>query len=152
MKHLRQTFSALILLTLVSGCGNVINSNRLQSGGRTCTLIGVFALGVIVDLPAGVSPEGVRITARENTFSDTLEFNMSTATHQQGATYDYWHDNRIEYDVLEHQVTAALVGDRTGTYEVTVTHPTLATVVRSGIVITGDECHAHGESVAIELH
>jgi hypothetical protein len=115
---------------LAAGCESVTTSTR------ACTPNYVFGLHVdVVDSLTTAPPASALLIARSGAFVDSVGPEPSKLSYEGGPTY----------------LRLYAAGERTGTYDLTVRAPGYRDWTRTGVRVTGDECHAHPTTLTARL-
>lgn len=125
---MKQSILLMVPCVVLAGCEN------FPFRGTDCTLIANYGLAVsvvdsITNAPRGA---GALVTATDGSFTESTRGGIPTA----GAA---------------EPKTLYLVSERKGTYNITVTRDGYALWQKSGVKVTGDECHVRTQEITARL-
>lgn len=125
--HRLRSVSLSVIVLGLGGC------DLIDGPGVICTANFVFGLSVAVQDSTTGAPaaSGAELIARDGAYADTAGFPPGRP------------------DLDAQPLVSA--GERPGTYTVTVRKPGFVDWVRSGVVVTADECHVHTVELTARL-
>lgn len=152
MKPFSKTSSLgfLLLFVALTGCGRFMNLQQGTPRGVMCTLNFQYGLAVIVHSASPSSSfNGLKIEVKDGDWTETFEVDSAgdvwATRGAQPRERDYFYLDE------DGSISFWAAGERPGTYEVTVTHPTLSTGPKKSATVTRDICHVDTTSVEFEL-